>query len=171
MAWILDPAACRVGFSVRHMVIWTVRGHFKTFRADAELDEHDFTRSRFRGEIDVASIDTGSAERDRELRTNEFFCVSRFPTIAFESQTIEPRGRDRYVVHGDLTVRGVTKRVAVDVVCRLRGEGDARRANLEARANVNRKTFGVCFSPLLETGSVAVGDDVTLEVDLAFARR
>src|SRR5205085_2781344 len=97
----------------------TVRGQFKKYRGRLELNPTDFARSRFAGEVDVASVDTGNAQRDEHLRTGDFFDAATHPTIKFESTRIEPRAggesENEYVVHGELTIRGVTRPVALDV--------------------------------------------------------
>ena len=115
MNWNIDTVHTHVGFSVKHMMVSTVRGQFKTYRGTIQLDPKDFTRSRFEGEIDVASIDTNNSDRDNHLRTNDFFDVPNHPKIRFVSTEIAAKSGGEYLVHGDLTIRGVTKNVALDV--------------------------------------------------------
>lgn len=166
--WTIDSAHTHIGFSVKHMMVSTVRGQFKSYRGELKLDEADFTRSSFAGEIDVASIDTGNADRDAHLRTNDFFDAPNHPTIRFESKRIEAKGDDEYVVHGDLTIRGVTKEVALDVEYNGTSKNPYGQivAGLSVRGVINRKDFGVNFNALLETGGVAVADKVKLELDV-----
>lgn len=167
MTWLIDDVHTHVGFSVKHMMVSTVRGQFKSYRGTLELDPVEFTRSRFSGEIDVASIDTGSPDRDAHLRTNDFFDAANHPKITFASTRIEKKG-DGYVVHGDLGIRGVTRPVALEVEFLGTSKNPYGKtvAGLSARGSINRKDFGVSFNALLETGGVAVSDKVKLEVDV-----
>jgi polyisoprenoid-binding protein YceI len=166
--WIIDTAHTHVGFSVKHMMVTTVRGQFKSYRGALTLDVQDFARSRFEGEIDVASVDTGNADRDAHLRTSDFFDAPNHPTIAFKSTRIEPKSEGEYVVTGDLTIRGVTKPVTLEVELHGTSKNPYGKtvAGLSARGTINRKDFGVSFNALLETGGVAVGEKVKLEIDL-----
>jgi polyisoprenoid-binding protein YceI len=168
MSFIIDSVHSHVGFSVKHMMVSTVRGQFRKFDGKIRLDADNFAKSSFEGEIDVASIDTGNSDRDNHLRTNDFFDAPNHPKITFKSTNIVARGGNEYLVHGDLTIRGVTKPVALDVEF----SGTAKNpygktvAGLSASAVVNRKDFGVNFNAILETGGVAVGEKVKLELEL-----
>ena len=167
MAWVIDPVHTHVGFSVRHMMVTTVRGQFGKYTGKLRLDTQDFSRSSFEGEIDVASVDTGNTDRDNHLRTNDFFDAPNHPKITFKSTRIEPKGEAEYLVHGELTIRGVTKPVALDVEYHGTSKNPYGKtvAGLSAHATVNRKDFGVSFNALLETGGVAVGEKVKIEID------
>ncbi len=168
MAWVIDTVHSHVGFSVKHMMVATARGQFKSYRGTLRLDDKDFTRSTFEGEIDVASIDTGNADRDNHLRANDFFDAPNHPTITFKSTGIEAKGEGEYVVRGDLTIRGVTKPVALDVEFQGTSKNPYGKTvtGFSARGTINRKDFGVSFNALLETGGVAVGEKVKLELDI-----
>jgi len=172
MAWQVDSVHSHVGFSVKHMMVTTVRGRFTSYRGKVTLDPNDFSRSTFEGEIDVASIDTGNADRDAHLRTNDFFDVANHPKILFRSTSIEPKDDGEYIVHGDLTMRGVTKPVSLDVEFPGTSKNSigVTIAGLSVRGTVNRKDFGVSFHAVLETGGVAVSDKVKLELDLQIAQ-
>jgi polyisoprenoid-binding protein YceI len=173
MSWSIDTVHTHVGFSVKHMMVATVRGQFKSYAGTLRLDPKDFSRSKFEGEIDVASIDTGNADRDAHLRSNDFFDAPNHPKITFKSTRIEPtdKGDGEYLVHGDLTIRGVTKPVALEVEFHGTSKNPYGKtvAGLSARGTINRKDFGVAFNAVLETGGVAVADKVKLEVDLEAA--
>ena len=171
MSWSIDTVHSHVGFSVKHMMVATVRGQFKSYRGTLRLDPKDFTRSKFEGEIDVASVDTGNNDRDNHLRTNDFFDAPNHPKITFKSTRIErlaTGGDGEYAVHGDLTIRGVTKPVSLDVEFHGTSKNPYGKtvAGLSARGTINRKDFGVSFNAVLETGGVAVAEKVKLEVDL-----
>jgi polyisoprenoid-binding protein YceI len=167
LRWRIDPDRSRIGFSVRHMVVTTIHGSFRGYRGSVEIDLTDFTRSRFEGEVDVASVDTGNRERDAELRRNEFFAVAQHPNIKFVSERIAARGRGLYELVGALEIRGVKRRVAVELEMRRPApQASAARVHLKARGVLNRRDFGVSLGPVLEIGGLAVGDKVKLEVDV-----
>lgn len=167
MSWTIDPAHTRIGFSVKHMMVSTVRGAFQKYEATLDLHPEDFTKSSFSADIDVASIDTGNEQRDNHLRTNDFFNAQQFPKMRFKSTRIEKKGDD-YVVHGDLTIRDVTKAVALDVEFGGTAKGMQGRtiAGLTASTTVNRKDFGVNFNALLEAGGMVVSDKVKIELEV-----
>jgi polyisoprenoid-binding protein YceI len=167
MSWVIDNAHTHVGFSVRHMMVSTVRGHFKTYSATVNLDTNDFTRSTFEGEVDVASIDTGNADRDNHLRAADFFDAAAHPKIGFKSTTIERKGDGEFMVHGDLTIRGVTKPVTFTVEFHGTGKNPWGKtvAGLQAHATVNRKDFGLSWNAPLETGGLLIGENVKIEID------
>jgi polyisoprenoid-binding protein YceI len=150
------------------MMVTTVRGQFKSYEGALQLDTEDFSRSRFEGEIEVASIDTGNPDRDNHLRTNDFFDAANHPKIRFKSGEIQRKGEGEYVVHGDITIRGVTKPIALEVEFLGTSKNPYGKtvAGLSARGTLNRKDFGVSFNAVLETGGVAVGEKVKLEVDV-----
>ena len=168
MTWQIDTVHTHVGFSVRHMMVTTVRGQFREYRGTVNIDPNDFTRSTFEGEIDVASVDTGFPDRDNHLRTSDFFDVANHPKLTFKSKRIEDKGDREYVVHGDITIRGVTKPIALDVEYLGTSKNPYGKtvAGLSVRGSLNRKDFGVNFNAVLETGGVAVGEKVKLEVDV-----
>jgi polyisoprenoid-binding protein YceI len=166
--WLLDKAHTRVGFAVKHMIVTTLRGHFKSYTGTLQLDTQDFTRSSFAGDIDVASIDTGSADRDGHLRTNDFLAVARYPKMTFASTHVSARRSGEYLVHGQLTIRGVTRSVALEVAYPGTSKSPDGKtvANLSVRGTVKRKDFGVTFNALLEAGGLSVGDTVKIELEV-----
>jgi polyisoprenoid-binding protein YceI len=168
MSWLLDSVHSHVGFSVKHMMVATVRGSFKSYRGDLRIDPKDFTRSTFEGEIDVSSLDTGNADRDAHLRAGDFFDAANHPKITFKSTGVEAKGEGEYVVRGDLTIRGVTKPVSLDVEFQGTSKNPYGQTvtGLGVRGTINRKDFGVHFNALLETGGVAVSEKVKIEIDV-----
>jgi polyisoprenoid-binding protein YceI len=167
MVWVVDSTHTHVGFSVKHMMVTTVRGTFKEYSGTLQLDTENFASSKFEGEVDVASIDTQNADRDTHLRTNDFFDAPAFPKITFKSTKIAPKG-DEFVVTGDLTIRGVTKSVDFDVEFFGTSKNPYGQtvAGVSAKTTINRKDFGVSFNAVLETGGVAVGEKVKIEIEL-----
>jgi polyisoprenoid-binding protein YceI len=168
MTWQIDNAHTHIGFSVKHMMVSTVRGNFGSYRGKLELDPTDFTKSKLEGEIDVESINTGNEQRDAHLRTNDFFDAKNHPKINFKSTRIEKKDDNEYVVHGELTIRGVTKEVAVDVEWSGTNKNPWGKVvtGLSAKTTINRKDFGVNFNAALETGGVLISEKVKIEVEV-----
>jgi polyisoprenoid-binding protein YceI len=166
-SWTLDNVHSHVGFTVKHLMVATARGQFKTYSGTVNLDPNDFTKSTFTGEVDVASIDTGNADRDNHLRTGDFFDAQNHPKITFKSTKIERKGEGEYVVHGDLTIRGVTKPIALQTEFNGTSKSPYGKtiAGAHAHATINRKDFGVNFNAALETGGFALADNVKIEID------
>jgi polyisoprenoid-binding protein YceI len=165
--WTIDTTHAYVGFSVPHMIVSEVEGELHTFSGKVLLDEHDLTRSRLSFRAQVASIDTGNADRDKHLKSADFFDAQKFPTLEFESTKIVKAGKG-YKVTGNLTMRGVTKSVTLDA--QLSGAvtspwgKQVRAAKLTGK--VDRNAFGVSWNKALDKGGVVVGDEVTIEVKL-----
>lgn len=170
MTWNLDTVHTHIGFAVKHMMVSTARGQFRTFSGTVNLDPVDFTKSSVEGEIDVASIDTGNADRDNHLRTNDFFDAPNHPKILFKSTKIAKKGEGEYVVTGDITIRGVTKSIDLDVEFGgvAKSPFGHQVGGLTARGEINRKDFGVNFSAPLETGGLLVADKVKIEIEAEF---
>ena len=168
MPWTIDTVHSHVGFSVKHMMVTTVRGQFRTYSGKVHLDPADFTRSTFEGEIDVASVDTGVPDRDNHLRNNDFFDATNHPKITFKSSRVEKKADNDYLVHGDLAIRGVTKPAVLEVEFLGTSKNPYGKtvAGLSAQTTINRKDFGVNFNALLETGGVAVGEKVKIEIEV-----
>ena len=168
MSWSIDAVHSHIGFTVKHLMVSTVRGQFTAYRGKMNLDAADFTRSTFEGEVDVASIDTRNADRDAHLRTNDFFDATNHPKITFKSTNIEKKGEGEYAVHGDITIRGITRPTTFEVEFTGVSKSPYGQtvSGISARATINRKEFGVNFNAVLETGGVAVAEKVKLELDI-----
>jgi polyisoprenoid-binding protein YceI len=167
--WTLDPPHTSVQFSVRHLMVSTVRGAFGKVSGSVEADEKDLTRSKIHATIEAASIDTRIEKRDAHLKSPDFLDVARYPTITFVSKKIEQAGPGHFKVTGDLTLHGVTREVSLDVEGPTPEIKDPRgntRAGAEATTKINRKDFGLVWNQVLETGGVAVGDEVTITIDV-----
>jgi polyisoprenoid-binding protein YceI len=168
--WDIDASHSTIGFSVRHLGISKVRGVFSTFSGTVEVAEEP-TGSAVQVEVDVASIDTKDANRDEHLRTNDFFSAPEHPTMTFTSTSIAGGGT-QWLVTGDLTIRGVTRRITLDTTF----EGLASdpwggdRAAFSATAEVDREDFGMTWNAALETGGVLVGKKVKVEIEAELVR-
>ena len=168
MPWNVDTAHSRVQFAVKHMMISTARGDFRTFGGNLNLDPNDFTKSSLEGWAEVASITTNDAQRDAHLRSADFFDAENFPKITFTVNNISRTDDDDYKVSGDLTIRGITK----PVVWEVEDEGQATdpwgndRWGFHAKTKINRKDFGLNWNVALEKGGWLVGDEVKIDIDL-----
>jgi polyisoprenoid-binding protein YceI len=167
--WTFDTVHSILGFSVRHLMVSKVHGAFTKWSGTIELDEQDPTRSRAEAQIDAASVDTKDGDRDGHLRSADFFDVEHHPKITFKSTAIERAGEGRYLVSGDLTIRGVTRPIKLDVEDGGRSKhpmiGD-QRAGFSAHTTIHRSEFGLKWNAVLEAGGVAVSDKVEINLDL-----
>ncbi len=168
--WKIDAAHSTVGFSVRHLVISTVRGQFSSFSGTIALDDADVTRSTVEATIDAASLGTQVPDRDKHLRSPDFFDVARYPTLSFRSTRIEKAG-EALKVTGDLTLHGVTRPVTLDATMTpaVKGMMGESRRGFSATARISRKEFGLAWNKLVEAGPV-VGDEVAISLELEAVR-
>ena len=170
--WQLDPAHTHAIFGVRHLVITTVKGEFGKTTGTLVLDEADVTRSKVEATIDVTTLNTREPKRDEHLRSPDFFDVAKHQTITFKSSKVEKAGEGKLKVTGDLTIRGVTKSVTLDVAGPTKEIkdpwGNVKRG-VSATGKINRKDFGLNWSKTIEAGPV-VGDEVTIEIEAELAK-
>ena len=171
--WTIDPVHSTVEFAVKHLMISTVKGRFREFAGTLRIDERTPEHSSVEATIDVASIDTGVEMRDNDLRSDNFFSADRFPTIRFRSTAVELVDGGRWKVDGELTIRAVTRPVALDVEFEGRGPDGfgGERAGFSAVAKIQRKDFGMTYNQLIETGGVAVGDAVKISLNIEAIRQ
>jgi polyisoprenoid-binding protein YceI len=163
MIWEIDSTRSRVSFAIRVMSVTTTRGSFNTLRGQLHIDEQTPANSWVEAEVDAASINTHNRLRDTHLRSNAFFAVKKYPTIAFRSTRVEHTGGNTYKVTGNLTLLGVTKPVTFDVDYSGRSVGLDTRAGLTARATINRDDFGLGRGMMVQ---LAAGRIATVEIAL-----
>lgn len=165
--WTIDNSHTLAEFSVKHMMISTVRGQFRNVTGTIELNEADFTQSSVNAEIEVASLTTRDDKRDAHLASSDFFEVETYPTITFKSTRIE-KADDDYKVYGDLTIRGVTKPIVLKA--EFNGIGTSpwgsTVAGFSADTQISRKEFGLEWNVALEAGGVLVGDQVKIHLEV-----
>jgi polyisoprenoid-binding protein YceI len=171
--WEIDPVHSSIQFGVRHLMISTVHGKFPKFTATAVADDKEPARAVVEASIDAAAIDTGEPKRDEHLRGPDFFDVAKYPTITFKSTKVEPVGDRHFKLHGDLTMHGVTKPVALDVEAtpEVKGMRGETRAGARATTKINRKDFGVNWSKTMDGGGVVVGDDVDVTIEVEAVKK
>jgi polyisoprenoid-binding protein YceI len=171
--WNIDPIHTTAEFKVRHMMITNVRGHFTAVSGVLNLDEQHPANSRVEAQIEASSIDTRNGQRDAHLRSADFFDVENFPTLSFISTRVSRIGEGELSVEGDLTIRGVTRRVVFAVEGPSAPAQDpwgSTRIGLSARTKIDRKDFGLTWNAALEAGGMLVGDDVTITLDIQLLR-
>jgi polyisoprenoid-binding protein YceI len=171
--YAIDVGHSQVGFSVKHMMVSNVKGSFKKFAGNVHLDESDLSKMTVELSIETDSVDSADVKRDTHLKSPEFFDVKKFPKMTFKSTKVERAG-EGYKVMGDLTIRDVTKPVELSVTG-LSGEskdpwGGFRRG-ATATAKVNRTDFGLKWNAVLETGGVAVAEEVTLILEVELLKK
>ncbi len=166
--WQIDPTHSSAEFAVRHMMVATVKGVFKGLSGRVELDEASLENSTVEAEIDAASVDTGVPDRDTHLRSPDFFDAASYPKIRFRSLAVEPDDSDRGRLLGELTVRGVTRPVTLDVeyLGEVKDPWGNRRRGYVAETTLNRKDFGMTWNMVLDTGGVLVGDKIKVTLNL-----
>lgn len=167
--WNIDPVHTTAEFKVRHMMITNVKGQFTGVAGVLKLDEQDVTNSHIEASIEAATINTREAERDKHLKSADFFDVEKFPTLTFASTSITRKGEGELEVEGDLTIHGVTRKVVFDVEGPTSPGKDPwgnTRIGWTATTKINRKNFGLNWNAALETGGILVGDEVTLTLDV-----
>jgi polyisoprenoid-binding protein YceI len=164
--WTIDPIHSEVGFSVRHMMISKVRGRFTKFQGTIRTGE-DVLDSSVEASIDMTSVDTNNEQRDEHLRSGDFFEVEKYPAMSYRSLRIRPYG-DGYIVEGDLTLHGVTRRV--DLALELNGftkdPYGGVRAGFSATAEINRKDFGITTDLPMDGGGAVLGDKIQINLEI-----
>jgi polyisoprenoid-binding protein YceI len=171
--WTIDPAHSQVEFAVRHLMISTVRGRFAGVKGTVVADEGNLANAQVDVTIDVHTIDTREAQRDAHLKSADFFDAEKFPVLTFKSARVTDIKGDRFKLVGDLTMHGVTREVTLDVTSEGRGKDPwgGERAGYSAVARVNRSDFGLTWNQVLETGGIAVGDEIKISLDLELVRQ
>ena len=164
--WKLDPNHTLVQFVGKHMLITTVRGHFKSVSGTITLDEATPANSSVEVEIDAASLYSGVDYRDNHLKSADFLEVEKYPLITFKSTRIEPEDAQHAKIYGELTVHGVTREVVLNTEFTGRGKNPMGQevAAFEATTSINRKDFGLNWNMALETGGWLVGDTIKIEI-------
>lgn len=165
--WKLDKSHSKIAFTVKHMVISEVQGYFKDFDITINSSKDDFSDGQVEAVIKAASINTESEDRDKDLRSDNFFNVEQFPEIRFKSTKFEKLGDNIYKIYGDFTIRDVTKQVVFDVV--HNGTLKASRGLMsawKATLSINRFDYGLKWNRMIETGGLVVGELVNITVIL-----
>ena len=166
--WKIDQSHSEIKFKVKHLVVSTVTGQFKNFEGTVESEGNDFSDAKISFEADVNSIDTRNEQRDGHLKSADFFDGANYPKIIFVSKSMNKKSDDNLELVGDLTIRGTTKEVKLDVEFNgiVQGFGGGEVAGFEITGKVNRFDFGLHWNALTEAGGIVVGEDVKIEISV-----
>lgn len=167
--WNIDPDHSNVGFSVSHLMVSHVKGNFNKYSGVVDINDKDITKSKVDVTIDASSINTNVQKRDEHLKSADFFDVAKYPTLTFVSKKWAKSAKGALTVTGDLTIHGVTKLVVLHVASFSRESKDpwgGTRRGTSASTIINRKDFGLVWNQALETGGVAVGEEVNISLDV-----
>jgi polyisoprenoid-binding protein YceI len=171
--WNIDPAHSAAEFKVKHMMIANVKGQFAKVSGTLTLDDSDPANSHVEATIEAASIETRDAQRDAHLKSADFLHAEKFPTLSFRSTRISRVRTEEHSVEGDLTIRGVTRKVVFSVEGPTPPAKDPwgnTRVAVSATTKINRKDFGLTWNAALETGGILVGDEVAITLDVEFVK-
>ncbi|MBB1286778.1 polyisoprenoid-binding protein [Flavisolibacter sp. BT320] len=171
--WTLDSLHSELGFKVKHLMISNVSGSFKNFTADVETEDDDFSKASIHLTAQMDSVTTNNEQRDAHLRTSDFFEVEHYPQLTFYSTRIEKADNNTFTVWGDLTLKGVTKPVTLQVEASgvTNDPWGNERAGFTVSGKLNRKDWGVNYNALLETGGVALGEDVKINAEIQMVKQ
>jgi polyisoprenoid-binding protein YceI len=166
--WSLDTVHSEVSFKIRHLGISKVVGNFRDFSGHLDFNPEDLSTMKVEATVQTASIDTDNDDRDKHLRSDEFFNVETYPTMTFTSKKVTDVKGDSFKLHGDLTIHGVTKPVVFDVEYNgmVADPWGNTKSGLSAETKINRKDFGLTWNQALETGGLLVGEDVTISLEV-----
>ncbi|OLB27666.1 MAG: protein yceI precursor [Acidobacteria bacterium] len=172
--WQIDPQHSSAQFAVRHLGLSTVRGAFSKLSGTMVLDDQDITKSSVEVTIDVNTVDTREPDRDKDLRSERFFDVAHFPTMTFKSKKVEQLAPGKLRVTGDLTIRGTSREVTLDVdgpTNPVKDPWGNQRLAATATTKINRQDYGVKWNAKLDNGGVVVGDDVNITLDVEMIQK
>lgn len=167
--WNIDTAHSNAGFSVRHMMISNVKGDFSNVKGTLEYDGKNISSIKVDANIDVASVNTNDKGRDEHLRKADFFDTEKFPKMTFKSKKVKALGKGKFALTGDLTMKGVTKEVTLNVEGPSQVIKDGRggtKVGASATTKINRKDFGLSYGGLMDNGGAMIGDEVTISLEI-----
>ena len=166
--WAVDPTHSEISFKVKHMMISTVRGFFKSFDASVEAENEDLSDAKFHFSADITSINTNNEDRDNHLKSDDFFNAEAYPKMTFESTSF-----DGETIKGNLTIRDVTKEITLtaDMSGIAVDPYGQTKVGMEISGEINRKDFGLSWSAVTEAGNVVVSDKVRLTADFQFVKQ
>lgn len=171
--WGIDPTHSEAGFKVRHLVISTVSGKFNEFEGAIESETENFENAEINFSAKIDSITTGVADRDAHLKSNDFFNAEEYPELKFNSTSFERVDDETFVLNGELTIRDITKQVQLDVTYggTVEDPYGNTKAGFELSGKINRKEFGLTWDAVTEAGSVVVGEDVKLDLNIQLVKQ
>jgi polyisoprenoid-binding protein YceI len=171
--WSLDPTHSMLGFKVKHLMITNVSGSFKNFNVSVETNGTDFSTAAIQLKAEISSIDTNNAQRDGHLRSSDFFETEKFPEMIFESTKVEKVDEENYHVFGNLTLKGVTKPVKLNVEYGglTKDPWGGERAGFVISGKINRADWGINFNAVLETGNLMLAEEVKINSEIQLIKQ
>lgn len=169
----IDPMHSEITFKVKHLMITNVTGSFQQFDATMEANTEDFSDAKISFEADINSISTGNEQRDTHLKSDDFFSAEQFPKLSFTSTSFTHKGGSDYVLNGDLTIKGNTKPVSLNVEFggRMTDFYGQDKAGFEISGKINRSEFGLTWSAVTEAGGVVVSDEIKLNLAVQMVKQ
>lgn len=171
--WTIDPTHSEIGFKVKHMMFTNVSGKFTNIQAVIENENDNFETSKISFTAEVNSIDTNNEDRDKHLRSADFFDVENYPNLSFTSTKVEKNKEGNYTIYGDLTIKNKTQSIALDTAYSglMKDPWGNTKAGISLTGKINRKEFGLTWNSALETGGVLVGEDIQLISEIQLMRK
>jgi polyisoprenoid-binding protein YceI len=171
--WVLDPTHSEIGFKIKHLMITNVSGNFNKFEVKAETKGSDFTNAKVSADIEVDSINTNNAQRDAHLKNADFFEAEKHPLITFRSTKLEKLDEETYSLTGDLTIKETTKpvKLALEYGGVTKDPYGNYKAGFSVTGRINRHDFGVSYNAVLETGGVALGEEIKIHGEIQLVKQ
>lgn len=171
--WVLDPSHSELTFKIKHLMISNVSGSFKNFTVEAETEDHEFTTAKVKATAEMASISTNNEQRDAHLRNSDFFEVETHPELSFTGTKVQQVDGENYILHGDLTMKGITHPVKLDVEYSgvTKDPWGGERAGFIVTGKLKRSDWGISFNGVLETGGVMLGEEVKLNAEVQLVKQ
>lgn len=171
--WLLDPMHSELQFKIKHLMISNISGFLKNFHAEVETEEEDFSTAKINMVAQMDSISTNNEQRDAHLRNSDFFEVKKYPELKFKSTKVEKVDSDTFALHGDLTMKGVTKTVKLNVEFNgvMKDPWGNERAAFAVTGKINRTDWGVNFNSVLETGGAVLGEEVKINSEIELVKQ
>ena len=170
--WALDPTHSEIGFKIRHLMISNVSGTFKNFKIEVKTENDDFSKASIKATIDVNSINTNNEARDGHLLNSDFFESEKYPELIFNSTKIERVEDQTFILHGDFTMKGITKPVKFNLEFNgiVNDPWGNERAGFLLTGKINRSDWGINFNNVLDSGGVALGEEVKLNSEIELVK-
>jgi polyisoprenoid-binding protein YceI len=171
--WLLDPMHSELQFKIKHLMISNVSGAFKNFSAEVETEDEDFSTAKINLAAQMDSISTNNEQRDAHLRNSDFFEVEKYPELKFKSTKVEEVDNDTFVLHGELTIKEITKAVKLNVEFNgaTKDPWGGERAGFVISGKINRTDWGVNFNSVLETGGLMLGEEVKINSEIELVKQ
>jgi polyisoprenoid-binding protein YceI len=171
--WVIDPTHSEIGFKIKHLMITNVSGKFDAFEAEVQAEGEDFATAQIEARIKTSSINTGNLQRDEHLRNSDFFEAEEHPEILFNSTKVEKIDNDNFVLHGNLSLKGTTKPVKLNVEYSgvTKDPWGGQRAGFVITGKINRSEFGLNFNAALETGGLVLGEEVKINSEVQLVKQ